>query len=475
MEPSWNAYELWLSDTIAGPLPVAVEPPAPARLKTDSRAIGRGDWFVPLSGERFDGHRFISSAVAAGAAGYLYVPGRFDPARELPAGGGAAAPLPVGDALLALQRIAAGWRGACDGTVIVALTGSSGKTTTRAMLARVLSRHAPTLTSPGNYNNEIGVPLTLLQLSSEHRYAALELAARHAGDIAFLTELVRPDVAACLNVGRAHLGEFGSLEALLRTKLEIFSHAPVDAVRVAPEDDPRLRFAATAGGARAISFGWSEAASVRVLEARPEGLAGQAVTLSAGGARITCRLMTPHAAAPANAAAAAAMALAAGVPAGEIGEGLEGFAGLPGRFRLIETGRQLIVDDCYNANPESTRAGLETLAAGAGGRRVALVLGDMLELGEDASTQHAEIGRLAARSIDPELLVLVGPLARVIGAGARAAGLPADRLVSFEDVAGLLDGWPPGLERAEIVFVKASRSIGLERVVQRLAPESAGA
>jgi UDP-N-acetylmuramoyl-tripeptide--D-alanyl-D-alanine ligase len=466
MELTWKTYEHWLGDILAGELPLGLQPPAPGRLKTDSRALEAGDWFVPIVGDRFDGHRFVPGAVAAGARGFLYDPARFDPRHELP--DAQAKGVPVSDTLTGLQRIATGWRLAMRNLEVLALTGSSGKTTTREMLAGILSKHAPTLTSPGNYNNEIGVPLTLLGLTQDHRYAALELAARHRGDIALLTRWVVPDVAACLNVGSAHLGEFGSREAVLATKLEIFGQSPLQAVRVAPEDDPRLRFAALEGGARAVSFGWGDSASVRIVDAASHGLDGQTVTLRAGETTLLCRLATPHASAPLNLAAATAMAIAASVPAEHVPAGVEGFPGVKGRFRVLQGEGRIVVDDAYNANPESMRAGLDTVARGAGERRKVLVLGDMLELGADSEMRHTEVGQLVATTVEPSLLIVVGPEARGIGAGARAAGLPADRLLAYDDVGGLLEDWPPALEQAEIVFVKGSRAIALDRVVARL-------
>jgi UDP-N-acetylmuramoyl-tripeptide--D-alanyl-D-alanine ligase len=466
MELTWKNYEQWLGDILAGELPLGSEPPHPGRLNTDSRSLAPGDWFVPVVGERFDGHRFIPAAMAGGASGFVYDPARFDPRRDLPDGEDRG--VPVSDTLAGLQRIATGWRLAMRDLTVLALTGSAGKTTTREILAGILASHAPTLTSPGNFNNEIGVPLTLLRLTEAHRYAAIELAARHRGDIALLTGWVLPDVAACLNVGSAHVGEFGSPEALLATKLEIFRQAPVDAVRIAPEDDPRIRFAALEGGAHAISFGWGESASVRIAEAESHGLDGQTITLRAGEKNLVCRLGTPHASAPLNLAAAAAMAISAGVPPERVPHAVEGFPGVAGRFRVLRGEDRLVVDDAYNANPESMKAGLTTVARGSGGRPTALVLGDMLELGEATPAAHAEIGQIAARSVQPSLLVVVGPAARGIGAGARAAGLPAERLAAYEEVADLLEDWPPGLDRAEVVFVKASRAIGLDRVVERL-------
>lgn len=458
MKITWDHYRTWLGDVLVSGLTLSGDAPLPARFATDTRTLRAGEWFVPLRGETFDGHGFLRDALERGAAGYLY-----EPSHHMPAAGARA--IAVTDTLGALQRIAAGWRREMTALRLVALTGSSGKTTARAMTAGIFEKAGPTLTSPGNYNNEIGVPLTLVALDERHEYAVLELAARHEGDIAFLTGLVTPTVACCLNVGTAHAGEFGSLEALVRTKLEIFRRAPVDAVRVVTEDDPRLRYAAAEGGARVVSFGRGDGASVRVLETESRGLDGQLVRLALPGAVVAIDLATPHAAAPVNAAAAAAMALAAGADVAHVQAGLAGFAGLPGRFRVLRSGTRRIIDDTYNANPESMRAGIETLPGGT-----ALVLGDMRELGSMSESAHTEAGAFAASRVDPALLVTVGPLARGIAAGALAAGLPRERIAAFEDVAALLEGWPAPLDEAPVVFVKGSRAVGLEQVLPRLVP-----
>jgi UDP-N-acetylmuramoyl-tripeptide--D-alanyl-D-alanine ligase len=460
--PTWNDYKRYLAHEAAPDAKWPTGPaPAFAQLSTDSRQLKAGDWFVPLSGENFEGHKFIAEVLAKGAAGFFYDPTRAPGlAPDQRARG-----LAVKDPLAALQAIARGWRRDLKNLCVLALTGSNGKTTTKEILTAILREAGPTHSTEASFNNEIGVPKTLLGATREHRYAILEFGARNVGNIRFLCQLAEPDIAAVILIGRAHVGIFGSVEALAATKLEMFRDNPRDAIQVAYADDPRIAAGAKATGRQTITFGIGPTCDCRIAatEWQPDGRMG--VTLVVRGETMQVTLAYAHAALPHNAAAATAMALAAGVPLPTIKRGLEGFVGVKGRYQIHRRGTHVLVDDSYNANPDSMRAGLETLKKSFATQRTLLVLGDMLELGDEAAADHAGIGTFVGTTIKPSHLITVGPLSRGMADAAVAAGLPATSVEHFADVADMLRNRPDWQRLGDVIFVKASNGTKLSRVV----------
>ncbi len=425
-------------------------------VNTDSRAVRRGDLFVALKGERFDGRRFLAQAAAAGAVAAMVEEDSGSGIRDLET------KLPlivVKDTRLALGRLGAYWRSKFT-MPLVALTGSSGKTTVKEMLAAILraaSADDAVLATRGNLNNDIGVPLMLLELRPGHRYAVIEMGMNHAGEISYLTRLASPDVALVNNAGRAHIEYLGSEEAIARAKGEIFEGLKADGVAVINADE---RFAALwrelAAGRKQIEFGIEHPAAVsatyrlRWLESEivvrtPRGEAG--ATLKAAGLHNVR-----------NALAASAAAAALDVAPRSIAAGLARFAGIKGRLQKKACLHgAILIDDTYNANPESVRAAICVLAQAPGHKL--LVLGDMGELGSGAPALHAEVGAFAAEAGIDRLFTfgeLSAPAAQAFGANAR----------HFSRIEDLLAGIENALSPGVAVLVKGSRFMQMERVIR---------
>jgi len=421
---------------------------------TDSRALEPAALFVALRGERFDGHQFVPEALERGAAGALV-------ARLV------SVPLPqvvVPDVLAGLTAFAAAWRGDFAGTV-VGITGSNGKTTTKEMIGAILARAGTCLVTRGNLNNHIGVPLTLSRLEPAHRYAVIEMGANHRGEIAHLAGIARPDVGLVINAGPAHLEGFGGIEGVAQGKGEMFAGLGPDQTAVINADD---RFAAywhglARGAGRVLTFGLRERADFTATDLHSRSSEDGPVTEfeltgPLGRRRVAIALAGEHNVANALAAAAAAHAAGAGFDA--IVDGLVGMRPVAGRleFKALPGGGRLI-DDSYNANPASVRAGLRALEH-LGGERW-LVLGEMRELGEGSSQMHAEIGEFA-RQCGVTRLLAVGEEAHH---AVEAFGTGSTWFASAEDlIASLAEGVGPGIT----VLVKGSRSNRLERVATAL-------
>lgn len=426
-------------------------------VSTDTRRLGAGALFVALQGPNFDGHDFVAAASAGGAAAAMV-------SRSVDA---ALPTIEVDDTRLALGRLAAGWR-ARYRLPVVAVTGSNGKTTVKEMIAAILGRRGAVLVTEGNLNNDIGVPLTLLRLREEHRYAVIELGANHPGEIDYVARLTRPSVGVVTNAGRAHLEGFGSLEGVARAKGELFQALGQDGVAVLNADD---RFAplwsALIGARRTVRFGTVPAAEVSVVAGSEHTEFGDEVTtrftlrIPEGELPVRLQLCGRHNVI--NACAAAAAALAVGADGEDIQQGLAGLQPVQGRLQLkVAAPGQRILDDTYNANPASLRAALQVLAA-APGKKI-LVLGDMGELGGGTEEMHGEMGE-AARVAGVEHLFAVGPLTRFTAAryGAGARHFPDQAALIAALQAMLAEGAPPAT-----VLVKGSRRMRMERVVAAL-------
>ncbi|HSS68752.1 MAG TPA: UDP-N-acetylmuramoyl-tripeptide--D-alanyl-D-alanine ligase [Nocardioidaceae bacterium] len=426
----------------------------------DSRAVEPGGLFVAIEGERVDGHDYAAQAVKDGAVAAL-VRHRV----EAPC-------VVVADPVVALGQLAAHVRSALHDVVVVGITGSQGKTSTKDLIGQVLEAAGPTVATTGSLNNEIGTPLTVLRAGPSTRFLVVEMGARGRGHIHYLSSMAKPSIGTVLNVGVAHIGEFGSKADIAVAKGELVEDLPSSGVAVLNRDDPLVDAMRTRTAARVLTFGTAPDADVRVVDPYLDDDGHISFTLEVDGRRhhLDLALVGLHQAS--NAAAAAATALACGLSIETVVRALA-TAETRSRWRmeLVETpAGVLVLNDAYNANPDSMRAALHTLAdlgSRRPGSRTVAVLGEMLELGDAADDEHDALGRLAA-SLGIDVLVVVGESARTLHAGAVAmpgwggeALWASDVDVASATVASVVR---PG----DIVLVKASRAVGLERVAEAL-------
>lgn len=424
-------------------------------VSTDSRTVKPGDLFFALEGEKFDGHNFVRAAFDAGAAGVVV--SKATEARPTT--------ILVGDTLTALGDLARYYASLFDART-VGVTGSVGKTTTKEMIAEILSRRFNTLKNEMNFNNEIGVPLTLFALTREHEAVVVEMAMRLQGEIRRLAYIAQPDTGVITNIGMSHIERLGSPDAIAEAKAELIESLPVDGLAVLPSDDRYFDFLRGRCSCRVVSFGLSENADVRArnLELDCEGGAGFDMFLrDQEPFRVKLNVVGEHNVL--NALAAAVVGWHYGVPPDDIRLALEAFESPENRARILHSSRGYVVlDDTYNASPTSMSSALSTLSKMAGTRKIA-VLGDMLELGSYALEAHREIGHQAAK-LGLTLLVTVGELARSIAEGAREAGMSAVETVETCDEAAEM--LKPVVQSGDLILIKGSRAIRLEKTVDRL-------
>ncbi len=421
----------------------------------DSRSVEPGALFVALAGERVDGHEYAASAVAAGATAVLAVRPVGVPA------------VVVDDVVAALGRLARAVLERLPGLTVVAVTGSSGKTSTKDLLAAVLAPLGPTVAPVGSYNNDIGHPLTVVRATEATRYLVLECSARGAGHIARLCRIAPPDIGVELNVGVAHLGEFGSQAAIARAKAELVEALSPDGLAVLNADDPLVLAMADRTAARVLTFGRIETADLRAVDVALDDAGRPGFTLVAPAEQVPVQLALYGGHHVGNALAAATVALELGASMTQVAAALS-TATPASRWRMEVSTRSdgvTVVNDAYNANPDSMRAGLEALVAMSGGRRSWAVLGAMGELGESADDAHEAVGRLAA-GLGVDRVVVVGSGAARIHTGAGGS-------VLVEDVEAALALLRAELGPGDVVLVKASRAAGLERVAAGLHAETA--
>ena len=434
---------------------------------TDSRKVQRGDLFVALKGERFDGHEFVAEAAAKGAVAVMV---QRPIASAIPQ-------VLVADTLRALGDFAAAYlrrlREKNPDLCVVAITGSSGKTTTKAMVAAIVQAVMPSVASPESFNNEIGIPLTVLQAEPSHRALVLEYAMRKKGDIAYLCRIAPPDIAVITNIGTAHIGLLGSREAIAEAKSEILGDWGLAAegqrdyakFAILPADDDFFAYLLERAKANVVTFGFSPNAHIRALDCQVDW---DGTTLSATDGKQTVTLKLPvlgeHNAR--NALAALAVAKVLGIDWSIATEALEKFQ--PPKMRLqrqwLDPPGCWVINDAYNANPDSVKAALKTLKALPAKRKVA-VLGEMLELGEFHQQGHREVGQVAAETVD--LLIVVGENAFGIAEGAQSSGMPNERIIRFETLEAAKEKWRNFLQPEDLVLLKASRAIGLERLLEQ--------
>jgi UDP-N-acetylmuramoyl-tripeptide--D-alanyl-D-alanine ligase len=427
----------------------------------DSRRVADGDLFVALPGEHSDGHDHAAAAVAAGATGVLAVRAVGVPA------------VVVHDPAAALATLACHEAARLPARV-VGITGSTGKTSTKDLVAQVLERAGRTVAAVGSFNNELGLPLTVLSADADTEFLVLEMSARGTGHIAWLCEVAPPDVGVVLNVGVAHLGEFGSREAIAQAKGELVAALPADGLAILNADDPLVMAMPTK--ARVVTFGGDFRAEGVTLDAL--GRSAFTLVTPEGEAPVSMRLVGEHNVG--NALAAAAVGAWAGMAVGDVAAALsEAVPRSRWRMEVRETPDGVtVINDAYNANPDSMRAALKALVAagrgavagGGGGGRTFAVLGEMAELGDAAWDAHDAIGRLCVR-LDVSRLIVVGANAKGIHAGATLEGSWGEEAAFVDDTDAALRLLRAELRPGDVVLVKASRAAALERVALALTPD----
>ena len=377
-----------------------------ARVITDTRQIQPNDIFLALTGENFDGHDFAKQAIAAGATAMIV---------SRPLDGLNIPQLVVADTRLALGHLGAYRRQQNPQLTVIALTGSSGKTTVKEMLGSILGQLAPTLVTRGNLNNDLGVPMMLLELQPEHRYAVMELGANHIGEIDYTSNMVQPHVAGILNIGTAHMGEFGGRDGIALAKSEIFNHLQANGIAVLPAcDDFRDVLQQAAAKHQLMSFGRGGDVYADNIQLHASSSQFELVTPQ-GRSAISLPFAGEHNID--NALAAASFALAINVPLAQIAHGLNNAVGAKGRLNFKQQGDWLIIDDTYNANPHAMRAAAQVLSAQPGCK--IMVMGDIGELGDAAAKEHYLLGQDIAQ-LDIHAIFAVGEFAEQTIAGARS-------------------------------------------------------
>ena len=428
------------------------------RVSTDTRQIKPGDLFVALIGERFDAHEFIDRAIAGGAAG-LIVSRRA--AAELWQG----PVILVKDTLSALQELARHNRRSFAGLVI-AVTGSNGKTTTKDMIFSVLERKCPTLKTEGNFNNEIGLPLTMLQLDDSFGAAVLEMGMRGMGEIDLLAGLALPDGAVITNVGETHMERLGSVANIGKAKGEILEHVVPQGFAVLNGDDPMVRQQASRCQGRVIYYGTGADAEVRATNIEvTAGKASYTAVTPAGSIEI--KLPIPGRHNVLNSMAAIGVGLQAEMTLSQIKTGLEETRLTAMRLEIIETGVATVINDSYNANPASAKAALQILADVGRGHRKVAIMGDMYELGSRTAQGHQEVGT-AAVECKVDVLITIGKLAVEIALGASMTDEPPGEIISLNTNAEAKKYLEKIITTGDVVLVKGSRGVKLEEIVEYL-------
>jgi UDP-N-acetylmuramoyl-tripeptide--D-alanyl-D-alanine ligase len=427
----------------------------------DSRNIREGELFVAIKGDRFDGHDFVSEAIRKGAWGAMVQRSEFESRYDKL--GGFRNILPVEDTLFSLQEMAKLHRRKYS-IPVIGITGSNGKTTTKEMIACIMKRKGPVLKNEGNLNNHIGVPLTLLRLDGGHRSAAVEMGMSALGEIDLLARLVSPDVAVITNIGPAHLEFLGTMDRVAEAKAELLGNIRPGGTAVLNADDRYFQTLRSKWSGRILCFGIEQKADVRAV-VHPQGKDCTDFTLMTPDSRVNVRLRTLGRHNIYNALAAAASAMAAGMSLEAVKYGLEDFAPVAMRSEIRIMKGRTVMADCYNANPGSVRAALETLATLKRGMCAIAVLGDMLELGAAGAEEHREMGRTAAR-LGVDVIISVGDLAKCILDGALDAGMPKSRLFAASNQAAAAELLNKHSKEGDAVLIKGSRGARMEKILE---------
>lgn len=439
-----------------------------AGVNTDTRSLRPGECFWALKGPNFNGHRFLEVALAQGAAGLV-----IDEDAALPTRPGVAV-IRVADTLFALGELARGML-AQRGLPVLAVTGSTGKTTTKEMLFEVLDAHLPgkVLRNEGNFNNLIGLPLSVLKMQPEHEVALLEMGMSMRGEIRRLAEIARPAIGVITNVSAVHLEHLKTIGAVAQAKGELLENFGADHVAVLNADDPRVVAMGADKPFRTVLFSLEadSAAAVKALAVAPKGFEGIAATIEVAGQRAEVYLATFGRHNVGNALAAAAAGYAFGVPLDAIVRGLEKFRPPAMRSRVLNLFGITVIDDSYNANPRSMDAALAALDELAGDGRKIAVLGDMFELGPETQAAHRRLGRHAAK-IGLDRLFLLGEMAPLVVEGAREERMDPGRIMLAADATAIVDELRASSRRGDVILVKGSRGMRMERVVRGLKGEA---
>ncbi|MCC6967422.1 MAG: UDP-N-acetylmuramoyl-tripeptide--D-alanyl-D-alanine ligase [Nitrospira sp.] len=436
------------------------------RVVTDSRLVRKGDVFIALQGDRFDAHTFVPKVFAQGAVcAIVQEDYRLPPMKPRT---GTPIVLGVRDTLEAFQRLATHYRNRFA-IPIIAITGSNGKTTTKEMVAQVVAQRWKTLKTEGNLNNRIGVPQTLFQLAPRHQAAVIEMGVDQQGQTTRLCEIARPTIGVITNIGPDHLEFFGSMEGSAQAKAELLDHLPQDGAVVLNADDEYFDYLASRAQCRVVAFGASPKAAVRAANIRTDEKGGTIFGLILPGksrqAEVRIRTQGQHNVS--NALAAAAVGHALGLSGAAIAEGLAKFRPAAMRSQISQSHGVQVINDCYNANPASMKAAVQLLAQLGRDKRSIAVLGDMLELGADTKRMHREVGVfLAGQGIGH--LLACGVLGQELAAGARQAGMPADRIAELPDAHAAAAAVARMIRQGDVVLVKASRGMRMEQVVDAL-------
>ena len=421
---------------------------------TDSRKVERGCLFVPIVGARADGHKFIDQVMKQGALATL---------SERPLGEVDFPYIQVESSLQAVKDLAAYYLEQLQ-IPVVGITGSVGKTSTKEVIASVLAQKYNVLKTLGNFNNELGLPLTVFRLRDEHQIAVLEMGISHFGEMHRLAKVARPDICVITNIGQCHLEFLKDRDGILRAKTEIFDFLKEDGCIILNGDDDKLDTIEEVKGIKPIFFGVEGQKPVYADEIESLGLSGIACTIHADGESIRVTVPIPGWHMVLNALAATAVGRALGLTMQEIKAGIEALEPVGGRFHIINHGDIQIIDDCYNANPVSMKASLDVLRD-AKGRKVA-ILGDMGELGENEEQMHAEVGYHAAKN-KIDLLICTGKITSHMAEAAMANG-GCGEVLQVPTMEALLTCLPSLIQSGDTVLVKASHFMHFEKVVEKL-------
>lgn len=470
MQPEWGKITTAeLIGPIQGKLVSGQQDIPFAELSTDSRKAGRGELFWALKGEKYDGHDFAQKALQSGASGVVICE-RYLAHLQAQLESGLTQDLQViitvEDTLKSLGELARWWRNQYDVSV-VAVTGSTGKTTTKEMCTCILEQGASVLKSHGNFNNLIGVPLTLLRLTPGVSRVVLEMGMNHAGEIARLTQIGNPDLGVITNVGKVHLEGIGSVEQVARAKTELIEESSPAADMIVNGDDPLLMKAARRLRQDLFTFGMRPQNDVYAGEVQENTIEGISFVLHHGEGSWPVNLRVPGHHNVQNALAAAAVGFSVGMGPDQIVKGLEEFRGMEGRFTIERLSSGItVIDDTYNANPEALRVALETgKSLVPKGGRFLVALGDMLELGDAAIMEHRAAGRLVT-DVGAAAFVVLGEYAQDMAEGAKEAGFPEKYLAAAESHEYMVKILTREAREGDIVLFKASRLMGLGRVVE---------
>ena len=432
---------------------------------TDSRQVKKNDLFLAIKGEKVDGHRFIPAVMAQGAAAALCEDAPAEPCGPY---------ILVQDVLKALQDIAAYYR---DGLSIpiVGITGSVGKTSTKECIASVLSQKFCVLKTEGNFNNEIGVPLTLLKIREEHEAAVLEMGINHFGEMHRLGRMVRPDVMVYTNIGECHLEFLGTRDGILQAKTEVLEEMNPEGSVIVNGDDDKLstlqdQESRQLGSKQLIRYGQGEGMDISAYQLRSKGLFGTDIMLETPKGSKEVHIPLPGSHMIYNAMAAAAVGMVLGCSLTQIADGIAAVQPTGGRSNIIRAGSLTIIDDCYNANPVSMCAALDLLALSD--TRKAAILGDMFELGEDSAAMHARVGRYAAQS-GTDVVICIGEQSRYMADEAQAActeqtGTQKTQVYYYKDRDTFLAEMDTLLQPGDTILVKASHGMQFTEIVERL-------